>query len=429
MVMDANWYSCHIGVISRSQVRTAVGAAAYITGTKLYDRELEASPNYEPSDYTRKGGVEQWFITALERAPEWAFDINALTNEAQARDTRRNSCTARVGRFALPSEADMEGREHITHEVADFLAEHYGVAVIASIHAPDRHGDDRNWHAHLWFTTREIGGNGLGAKTRVLDDKKTGPQEIIRIREAVADIINDYLEDAGIDERVDHRSYKDRGIDRTPMIYLGEAASALERQGIRTERGDRNRAIRESNRRIDQLTGEIAALQAERVRELESAFLELEPEIEDSPFPIVHEEPQQQEPEFALSWEEEKARAQDMTNADVAGAIKDPVAVYEPDSNFAFLAAREPVPDVPPLTWEERMQKGQDIFSSEILQEAEKQVREHGEVKEYGLGNHWYDRTVASFEDLYYNTMQGMKDTLERLKSRFWDRDNGPGRG
>jgi hypothetical protein len=82
-------------MISRSKARTAVGAAAYITGTKLYDRELEAAPGYEPSDYTRKGGVEQWFITAPERAPEWTYDIETLTNEAQARDTRKNSCTAR----------------------------------------------------------------------------------------------------------------------------------------------------------------------------------------------------------------------------------------------------------------------------------------------------------------------------------------------
>jgi len=276
MVTDANWYHCNIGVISRSQVRTAVGAAAYITGTCLRDRELEASPNYEPSDYRRKGGVEQWFITAPETAPEWAFDIDMLVNEAQARDTRKNSCTARIGRFALPSATDAEGREKITHEVADFLADRYGVAVIASIHAPDRHGDDRNWHAHLWFTTREIDENGLGAKTRVLDDRKTGPQEIMHIREAVAGIINDCMEETGVDERVDHRSYRDRGVERTPMIHLGEAASALERKGIRTERGDRNRAIRESNRRLEHIEHALEMLEAERTQELDRLLAEPE---------------------------------------------------------------------------------------------------------------------------------------------------------
>ncbi|QBD75193.1 hypothetical protein EPA93_03965 [Ktedonosporobacter rubrisoli] len=423
MVVDANWYSCDIGVISRSGVRTAVGAAAYITGTKLYDRELEASPNYEPSDYTRKGGVEQWFITAQGKVPEWTFDIDALTNEAQAQDTRKNSRTARTGRFSLPSEADAAGREQITHEVADFLAERYGVAVIASVHAPDRHGDDRNWHAHLWFTTREIDENGLGAKTRVLDDKKTGPQEIIRIREAVADIINDYLEDAGIDERVDHRSYKDRGIDRTPMIHLGEAASALERQGIATSRGDRNRAIRESNWRIDQLTGEIAALQAERVRELKSAFLEpeLEPAIEDSPISIS-----QEAPEPALSWKEEKALVQDMAQTDVTGAILDPVAAYAPENSFAFLTQEEPAPEAqPPPALEEEPFQAQDPLMSEITKEFVRQIRQYGEIQEYGLGKSWFDKTLVKFANLYYDTVEAVKDTWqEYVVNRYQSRNN-----
>lgn len=419
MVVDANWYSCDIGVISRSQVRTAVGAAAYITGTRLYDRELEASPNYEPSDYTRKGGIEQWFISAPEQAPEWAFDIDALTNEAQAQDTRKNSRTARTGRFSLPSRVDATGREQITHDVADFLAERYGVAVIASVHAPDRHGDDRNWHAHLWFTTREIDENGFGAKTRVLDDKKTGPLEIIRIREAVADIINDYLEEAGIDERVDHRSYKDRDIDRMPMIHLGEAASALERQGIRTERGDRNRAIRESNQRREQMASALEQLQAERVRELENAFLEpeREPEIEASPVFTAQEAPESEpvpDMQPALSWEEEKERTQGMANSDVTSIPLEPIAAYEPENSFAFLAVREQEPEAqPPPGLEEEPFQAQDPLKSEITKEFVRQIRQYGEIQEYGLGKSWFDKTLAKFANLYYDTVEAVKDTWQ----------------
>jgi hypothetical protein len=230
MVVDANWYSCHVDVISRSGVRTAIGAAAYITGTKLYDRELEAFPGYEPSDYTRKGGIEQWFITAPERAPEWTFDLEQLCNEAQARDTRINSCTARTGIVALPDAADTETREAIARDIAGYISERYQVAVVAGIHAPDRHGDNRNWHLHLLWTTREIDENGLGAKTRVLDARATGAQEITHIREAVADIINDHLEAAGSDERVDHRSYKERGIDRKSTYTVSRAKRYVKRK-------------------------------------------------------------------------------------------------------------------------------------------------------------------------------------------------------
>lgn len=54
-----------------------------------------------------------------------------------------------------------------------------------AIHSPvtgDGH-NPRNHHTHLLFTTREVANDGLGAKTRILDDKTTGPQEIKIIRE------------------------------------------------------------------------------------------------------------------------------------------------------------------------------------------------------------------------------------------------------
>lgn len=366
MVIDATWYSCNVGVISRSKTRTAIGAAAYITGTCLYDREREASPNYEPSDYRRKGGVEQWFITAPEQAPEWTYDIESLCNEAQARDTRINSCTARVGRVSLPDSADAEGREEIAHEIAGHLAGRYQVAVIAGIHAPDRHGDDRNWHMHFWFTTREMDENGLGAKTRVLDDKKTGSQEIIHIRGAVADIINRYLDDAGIDERVDHRSYEDRGIERIPTIHLGSAASALERKGIRTERGDINRAIRESNRKLDRLVSELGGVQAEITLELEREFTDRETEPEQ-------------------------------------------------EIKSSFPAARIEEPEPPPLqeapqSWQKQKEAAQSAFDSEVTASFQSEIEGQGEIREYGLGKNWFDRTLTMFENLYYDTIEQVKD-------------------
>jgi hypothetical protein len=53
--------------------------------------------------------------------------------------------------------------------------ERYNVAVSVAIHAPGGKGDDGNYHAHILFTTREMTPDGLGKKTRVLDDRKTGP--------------------------------------------------------------------------------------------------------------------------------------------------------------------------------------------------------------------------------------------------------------
>ena len=43
------------------------------------------------------------------------------------------------------------------------------------------------------------------------------------------DMANLYLERAGINERIDHRSLKDQEIDREPTIHIGPKATAIDR--------------------------------------------------------------------------------------------------------------------------------------------------------------------------------------------------------
>lgn len=54
------------------------------------------------------------------------------------------------------------------------------------IHAPRREGDERNHHAYVNITTRELGAEGLGTKIRVLDKAQTGGLEVIVMREILA---------------------------------------------------------------------------------------------------------------------------------------------------------------------------------------------------------------------------------------------------
>ena len=60
-------------------------------------------------------------------------------------------------------------------------------------------------------------------------------------RQTWEDISNRALEDAGSEARLSLQSYKERGIDREPTQPLGPQASALEKQGVQTPQGDRNR--------------------------------------------------------------------------------------------------------------------------------------------------------------------------------------------
>ena len=58
----------------------------------------------------------------------------------------------------------------------------------------------------------------------------------------------DFLKKKGMEVGVSHESLEVQGIDREPTIPLGRAAMALERKGIRTENGDKNREIEIRNR-------------------------------------------------------------------------------------------------------------------------------------------------------------------------------------
>ena len=69
------------------------------------------------------------------------------------------------------------------------------------------------------------------------------------------------LEQNGHAERVDHRSYERQGIDQIFTVHLGVAASAMEKRGIRTGRGDLNREIEVTNQKLRQLKARISKLQ------------------------------------------------------------------------------------------------------------------------------------------------------------------------
>jgi MobA/MobL family protein len=258
-VAIASWYHCSMKPISRSAGRSVVAAAAYRLGERLNDERYATL-----HDYTRRRGVETTFTVAPADAPAWAHHPESLWNEAERAETRKNSTLAREVELALPAFLSPEERQHIAERFAGELVERYGVAASVAIHAPGR-GDDRNYHAHILFTTREMTPDGLGKKTRVLDARDTGPQEVMKLRELAADIINESLEAAHSDIRVDHRSFAERGIEQEPTTHLGPAASEMERRGEASERGEVNRQAERSN----ELMAERDALDAAIAREQE----------------------------------------------------------------------------------------------------------------------------------------------------------------
>jgi hypothetical protein len=245
-------YHLSVKPVSRSAGRSATAAAAYRAGVAVHcEREGRLH------DYTRKQGIAHSEILVPSGAI-WARDRSSLWNAAEAAEKRSNSTVAREYELALPAELSASSRVELARAFGAELIERYGVAVDIAIHAPHRDGDRRNWHAHVLTTTRKIEEDGFGAKTRILDDRKTGPAEVVELRALWAELSNSFLEREGTPERVDHRSLEaihaarreegrehlDAGrveeakaafagaveVDRPAQVHMGPAASAIERK-------------------------------------------------------------------------------------------------------------------------------------------------------------------------------------------------------
>ena len=85
-------------------------------------------------------------------------------------------------------------------------------------------------------------------------------EQLVVWRAAWADVSNRYLERAGREERIDHRSNAARGIDEIPIIHEGVTAQALERKGMIADRCGLNRQIKSDNALLRELKAAVKKL-------------------------------------------------------------------------------------------------------------------------------------------------------------------------
>lgn len=226
--------------IGRSSGRNAVAAAAYRSATKLLNEHNGLTYNY-----SSKKGVELTEIVLPDgvNAP-WARDRSVLWNAAERKEIRRNSRVAIEFLVALPHELTREQRTALTRDFARDLANRNGAAIDVAIHRPCGETDSRNVHAHLLMTTRTIGAAGLEEK--ILFQRKNGwllaqglattSKQLREIRQAWEHHANRHLALAGLDIRVDHRSYRQRGISIEPTQHMGVHATQMARRGLAVSR-------------------------------------------------------------------------------------------------------------------------------------------------------------------------------------------------
>ena len=95
-----------------------------------------------------------------------------------------------------------------------------------------------------------------------VSERWNSEEQLLTWRTAWADVSNRYLERAGREERIDHRSNAARGLDEIPTIHEGVTAEALERKGIISDRCEINRQIKADSALLRELKAEVKKLAA-----------------------------------------------------------------------------------------------------------------------------------------------------------------------
>lgn len=313
-------YHLEAKVISRGIGRTACGAAAYMSCSKIYN-------DYDgiQHDYTRKQGLVWEHIFLPEYAPaEWQ-DRAVLWNAVEANEKTKDSRLAREFIVALPIELDQAEWQAI---LTVFIKEQFvadGMCADVAIHDTDGH----NPHAHIMLTVRPLDEKGkwqyktekeylcvkdgeergftaaefktaqkdgwekqypykVGKKKVYMTPSAAETQGYIRAdkhpkstrygrqnpiaarwnseeqlilwREAWAGAVNRALEKEGREERIDHRSHAERGLDEQPTIHEGVIARSMEAKGFISDRCELNRQIKADNALLRELKAAVRNL-------------------------------------------------------------------------------------------------------------------------------------------------------------------------
>ena len=252
-----------ISIVQRSNRQSAVAAAAYQSGEKLfceYDQQVKHYPE-------KRGIVHNEILLPANAPPEYA-DRNTLWNAAEAVEKQWNSQLARRWVLSIPREIPPDQYAAL---VRDFCRQQFvskGMCVDFAIHDKG----DGNPHAHVMLTMRAMDERGkwLPKSRKVYELDKNG--ERIKLpsgrwkshKEDTVDwndrkygeiwrhewevIQNRYLEANNRPERVDLRSYERQGLDIIPTVHEGAAVRQMEKRGIQTNIGNLNREIRAANR-------------------------------------------------------------------------------------------------------------------------------------------------------------------------------------
>jgi len=274
-------------------------------------------------DYTRKRGLiyEQVFLP--EHAPREWQDRTVLWNAVEEVEKTKDSRLSRELVIALPVELDLSVWEVMLQEYINRNFVNRGMCADLCIHDTDGHnphahimltvrplnkdgtwqrktekeylcvrdGEERGFTASEYKMAQSEGwekqylykigkkkeylppskADGLERVNKYPKSTKYGRQNpiseawnseetLLEWRERWASLVNSYFRELDIDETIDHRSFRARGIKKQPTVHVGVSGFAIVKQNRYCDRYELNRLIRQDNQFIDDIVKTIEYL-------------------------------------------------------------------------------------------------------------------------------------------------------------------------
>ena len=286
-------YHFSVRNVSRGKGQMVVASAAYISGQRIFDSYYN-----KIHDYTSKSGVIFTEILTPEYVPERLTDRETLWNEVEHVERNNKAQLAYSFDIALQNELTLEENIRLAKEFCQEQFVARGMIVDLAVHEGKAENEEEpdNPHFHVLVPIRPFTEEGIwGNKQRreyILDEdgnrvkdakgkdmfnavSTTGwndPELLKEWRRAWTEKVNGKFRECHMASRIDHRSYKEQGIDLIPTIHEGYEVRAMEKKGIKTVIGELNRAIRQFNQMFISLK--------ESIQWMKTAYEEMKAELD-----------------------------------------------------------------------------------------------------------------------------------------------------
>jgi hypothetical protein len=265
--------------VSRGKGQSAVAKAAYNGREQLHDDRHGKSTRDYGRPTKNSGGKDDVlfsgiFLDTTRDVPKWATDREKMWNAASTAEKRKDAREAQEIIVNLPWELTQKQREYMLTDFCREITRSTGRIADVNMHKAPKHGDDRNIHAHILLTVREIRPDGFtGKRFEIIPEQieqwkqkwaARGARELKKAgfaleaeRWAVGHLTKEKQRDAAL-KRLDLEHAAT--LMGAATKHLGPEAAAMERKGKGSDRSDIRREEVVASKELAKLKREMAAI-------------------------------------------------------------------------------------------------------------------------------------------------------------------------